>query len=218
MSFPLTPPLNGELSGSLGSINVGLSAALGFLWPLGAQIDALIALGIGPFEFDLALQFDASLALQATLSLQVGNPLAALLLAIQAMAQLQAALQAALTLPPITLSIGAELGASVALAGALSAKLGGLQILIEAALAIKIPAMRLAAELQLQLSATPAFLLSFTGGTLAQTGNAIATEFNAGLTDPGPPNTIAPGDPVTGIIMLTKDPVAAAGISFLFGL
>jgi len=218
MTTPLTPPLFLVKSGTLGSLNVGLAAALGFLWPLGAQIDALIALGIGPFELDLALQFDASLALQATLSLQVSNPLAALLLAIQAMAQLQAALQAALALPPLTLSLSAELGASVALAGALSAKLGGLRILIEAALAIKIPAMKLASELQAQLGAGPAFLLSFTGGTLAQAGSAINTAFSAGLTDPGPPNSIAPGDPVTGIIMLTKDPTAAASISFLFGL
>jgi len=217
MAFPMTPPLQGEVSGNLIDMNAGLAAAVGFLYPLGAQIDALISLGIGPFQADLAIQFDASLSAQATLSLQVGNPLAALQLAIAAVAQLQAALQAALALPPLTLSIGAELGASAALAGALAAKLGGLQVVIEAALAVKIPAMRLASELTARLSAGPAFLISFSGDTLANVGSAVQTDFSAGITDPGPPNSISPGDPVTGIIMLTKDPTAAANIGFLFG-
>jgi len=204
-----------ENAGTLGSLNVGLSAALGFLYPLGAQIDLLIGLGLGPYEFDLALQFDASLALQATFGLQIGDPLVALQLAIQAVAQLQASLQAALTLPPITLSLSAELGASVALAGALSAKLGGLKLLIEAALNVKIPAMKLAADLTASLSAGPAFLLSFTGG-LGAVGGEINTDFGSGLTHGS--NNISPGDDVLGIILVTKNPTAKTAISALFGL
>jgi hypothetical protein len=207
-----------ELSGTLGSLNVGVAAAVAFLWPLGAQIDFLLALGLGPFEFDLAIQFEASLALQASLSLSISDPLLGLQLALQAVAQLQAALQAALTLPTFSISIGAELSASISLAAALSAKLGNIKLLIEAALAIKIPAMKLAMQLQLALSAGPAFLLSITGTDLATAGTDISTMFTAGLVDPGPPNSILPADPVTGIILITKNAAAGAAIGFLFGI
>ena len=202
-------------SGTLGEINVGLAAALGFLNPLGAQLDALIGLALGPLTFDLQVRLNAALALQATLSLQIGlNPLVNIQLALQAVAQLQAALQAALTLPPITLSLGAELSAAAGLAGALSARLGGLEVLIQAALAVKIPAAKLAAQLAAQLSAGPAFLHTFSGDTLATTGGQISSEFAAGLVDGS--NTIDPGDSVFGVLITTKSPTVAAGLTAIF--
>ena len=205
-----------EKSGFLIDLNVGLAAALGFLWPLGAQIDFLLAFGLGPFEFDLAIQFEASLALQASLSISISDPLLGLQLAIQAVAQLQAALQAALTLPTFSISIGAELSASIALAAALSAKLGNITLMIEAALAIKIPAIKLAMELALKLAMGPAFLLSFSGTDLATAGADINTTFAGGLVDP--PNTILSTDPVWGIILVTNALAVGSSIDFLFGI
>jgi hypothetical protein len=208
-----------ELGGTIGDLNVALAGALGFLYPLGAQIDAMIALGLGPLEFDLALQFDAALAAQATLSLQIGNPLVALELAIAALAQLQAALQAALALPPITLSIGAELSAAAALSGALAAKLGGLKATIAVALAVKIPAMQLAGQFMAALSLGDIILESFTGGTLAETGAALGGHWSSAISATTPvPTTINPGDAVQGIILVTAAPSAYAGLELIMGI
>jgi len=195
----IAPPLYGVKGSSMGGLNVGLAAAIGFLNPLGAQIDALLAVGLGPLQFDLGVQFNAALSLQATLSIQVGNPLAALQAAIAAVAQLQVALQAALSLPAITVSIGAELGASAALGAALAVKLGALELLIAAALNIKIPAIKFAASLDLTVG--PLELLRF-DGSLADSGNAIQAAF----TDPAGMQvdavTLFPSDPVLGIILV----------------
>lgn len=206
-------------SGTIGSINVALSAAInGYMFPLTAQIDAMLALGLGPFEFDLALQFDAALALQATLSLQIGDPLAGIQLVLSALAQLQAALQVALALPPISLSLGAELTATAALAGTLAAKLGGLQAMISAALAIKIPAVNFAAQLAASLGLGPAFLISIDSTTLAAAGSEIGTLFSGGLNDPVEGNSIASDEgPVSGIILLTKNPAVGVAFNALFG-
>lgn len=205
-----------ELAGSLGSINVGLSAAVGFLFPLGAQIDALLGMGLGPLEADLAVQFNAALSASATIGLQIGNPIAALELALGAVAQLQAALQAALALPPIQLSLSAELGASAALAAALQLKLGGLQLLIQAALAIKIPAVRAAAGLQAALTGPGCFLISFTGDTLAATGGALSGMFSSGITYGG--DTIASDQVVHGIVLAVADPSVYASMKALFAI
>ena len=203
-------------SATLGELNVGLAVAVGFLNPLGAQIDALLALGIGPFEFDLAAQFNAALAAQASISLQISDPLAALNAAIAALASLQASLSAALSLPPLQLGLSAELGASAALAATLSAKLGGLTIAVSAALAIKIPAVQAAAALAASLSAGPIFLHQFTGDTLSGTMTEIGG-FSSGMSDPGNPgNNILSADSVSGFLLTTKDPAAFAAMQAVF--
>lgn len=203
-------------SATLGELNVGLAAAVGFLNPLSAQIDALISLGIGPFEFGLAAQFNAAVAAQASISLQIGDPLAALQAAISALAALQAALSAALSLPPITIGLSAELGASAALATTLSAQLGELSIVVSAAIAIKIPAVKLAAELAASLSAGPVFLHQFTGDTLSGTMTEIGG-FSSGMSDPGNPgNDILSGEQVSGFLFTTKNPTAFIALQAVF--
>jgi hypothetical protein len=195
--MPIDP--NPPISQTLGDFNVGLSAALGLLNPLSAQLDLLLALGLGPFQADLALQLNASLALQATLTLQISDPTLSLQLAISALAQLQAALAAALTLPTISVSIGAELSATASIAAALSLKLGGLKLLIEAALALKIAAVKLAADLALSMS-LPGFAgFTFQGDPMAATGGQINTLFTGGF--PG----FLPTDTVYGIVLMVKD-------------
>ena len=201
-------------SGTLGQLNIGLTAAVAFLNPLGAQIDGMIAGGIGPFEAQLAAQLNAALSAQAALSIQVSDPLAAIRAALAAIIQLQAALTAALALPPLSLSIGAQVSAAAALSGALTAQLGPLRALIAAALQIKIPAIKAAADLAVSLGAGPAIVLVFDGiadfTTLATIGNEIQVLFNAGVVHGA--NVINPGDPVSGIIFLTKGPAVFAAL------
>jgi hypothetical protein len=152
--------------------NIGAAAAVALLNPLGAQIDALIALGLGPFGLGLSAQFNAALAAQASLSLSLSigdiSLLASLKASIAALASLQAALAGALALglPPIQLSLGAELTATVALAASLSVQLGSIQLLIKAALAIKIPAIKAAAGFAAALNAGPIFCIAFSGTTV----------------------------------------------------
>jgi hypothetical protein len=212
--------------GSLGSFNVGLAAALGLIYPLGisfeglaAQIDALLSIGLGPFQAELSLQFNAALAAQATLTLQIGDPTAALQLALSALAQLQAALTAALAFPPINISISAELSAAVALGAALAARLGLIKIAIEFALKIKLAGLKLlldtlnaAAALEAQIALPGAYAFDFDddGGTddLATIGGQIQTLFNGGV------GTIAPTDMgVYGIVLMTKVPAVQAALS-----
>ncbi len=206
----LDPPI----SATLGEVNVALAGAINVLNPLSAQLDGLLAAGIGPYQADLQAQLSGSLSMQASLAIQIGNPFVQLQLAIQALAQLQAALTMALTLPTIDVSISAELNAQAALAGALSAKLGAIQATIELAVQAKAAALQASANAQASLSAGPVFAFSFSGDSLETTGGEIGAAFASGLSDP--PNTIAPGDSVSGVVILTKDPAAAAAIAALF--
>lgn len=166
---------------SLGEFNVGAAAAVGLLNPLAAQIDGLIALGLGPFQASLNTQFNAALAAQMQLSIiGVNDTLAALKASIAAVVSLQASLQAALALglPPI--SLGAEIGAQGALALTLKAQLAGLQGLIRAALAAKVPAIQGASALGGALSAGPFFAVSFSGVQLQAVSSWLASEVAAG--------------------------------------
>lgn len=197
--------VNDVLAGSLGDMNVGLGAAVGAINPMAAQLDAAIAIGLSPLQVDLSASLNASLALQASLSLSISDPLANIRAALAALIELQASLTAALSLPPITLSLSAELAAAASISAALSAKLGGLKLLIDAMVAIKIPAIRLAADLAADLSLGGVVVLSFDGisdGTNLQTiGNKIQARFSdAGGIGFG---AIGPTDHVSGIIVVT---------------
>jgi len=184
--------------------NKGAAAAVGAINPLGAQIDALLSAGITPFQLALAAQLNAAVAAQANLTLQVTDPLAAIRALLAAMAQLQAALTAALSLPPLDISLGAELTATARLVTDLQAQLGPLQLAVDAALRIKIPAIRLAAELGLALNAGPFFAFTYDNTTLSGAGAEINSVFSAGLNDGT--NTIAPtGEPVFGLVVVCKE-------------
>ena len=208
----MTATIDDVLVGTLGDINIGLSAGTAALNPLAAQLDAVIAFGLGPVQSDLPASLDAAIGLQATLALTLSDPTANIRKAIQALIELLASLQAALALPPTVLNIGVELGASAALSAALSAKLGAINQLLNAAIAIKIPAQRLAADLVASLNTGGMVLLSFDGlsdpTTLQQIGNLISTKFSGGVGL----GAIAPTDPVAGIIMVTSAPSAFAAL------
>lgn len=198
--------LGTPISGTLGSFNVGLATSVGFLAPLGIQIDALIALGLGPFQVDLSARLNASLSAQASLAISIGNPLASLQALLSAVAGFQAALQGALALSlslGIDVNVSISLSAMVALSGTLAIQLGALQIAIQLALQIKIPALRAAASLMASMNAGPAFAFSY-NGTLGTVGNEIDMLYNSGLTHGS--DSIAPGDSVYGVTLLSSVP------------
>jgi len=209
-------------TGGLGDINVGAAAAVAFLNPLSAQMDAMLAFSLGPLVADLSVQLDASLALSATLALSISDPFANIKAALEALIELQASLTAALALPPLVLSLSAEISASAALSAALSAKLGGLNLLVDAAIAVKIPAVKAAASLSASLAAGPFVILGFDGldvlppadgnMTLQQVGNAIQAKFS-GTIGSGP--TISSSDQVSGVIIVTKAPLAFSALGNL---
>jgi hypothetical protein len=193
--------------------NVGAAAAVALLNPLGAQVDALLALGLGPFQALLAAQFNAALAASASLALTISDPLSALRAAIAAVAQLQAALSAALALPPIQLSLSAELTASAALAATLQGQLGGLQLLIRAALAIKIPAIQAAAQAYADLNVGPFFAIAFSGSSTAEVSSWLAGEVGSGgLTADS--LTLPPTLPTFGVLIFAAASIAADASAF----
>lgn len=183
------------VGGTLGNINVGLAAAVAFLNPLGAQIDALISLGLGPFQLNLNAQLNAMIAVQVNLPL----PAVAIQGAIDAAASLVASLTVSLELPFPSIALSADIS------GDISLQIGGLDLLIEAALAIKIPAINAAAALSAALSAGPAILLTFDGISTATpmsaVGGLIASTFAGPITADAV--TIQPFQPVSGIIIVT---------------
>jgi len=206
--------LNSIGSYNLGQINLGLSAGLGLLNPLTAQLDLFLtgSFGFGAFMADLQTQFSAAIAAQASISLQLGNPTLAIQMAITSFGQMAAALQAALSFgaPALSVQLSAQLAATAALAGTLQLKLGGIKAMLSGAAAVKLPALQFIADMGASLSAGPIHLLSFSNDTLAATGANIASLFNGGL---GPSDPVAPGEAVYGVLLLTKDPTAFAAMS-----
>lgn len=204
--------------GTLGSINVAAFNANIHLPALTAQIDAAISAGLGPAKFDLSTQLNGTLAAQATLTLQLGDPTAAIRTAIAAVAQLQAALTASLTLPAINVGLSAEIGATAALAATLTAKLGVIDGIISAALSAKAPALNFSTGLGDALGVGPAILLGFNGiadgTTMASIGNLIQAKFSGPVTFGL--DTINPGDFVSGIIILTTAAPVFTQMAVLF--
>jgi hypothetical protein len=198
--------------GTLGQINIAATAAVGVLFPLSAQLDGLMSFALGPLQADLAAQFNAAIAAQATLTLQIGDPFAALQLALAAIGQLQAAIQAALTLPPVNLSISAELTATAALVASLSAKLGLIDALLKVALKIKLQALKFTADLEAALTLPGVALCEFDSANLATAGAEIQALFTAGIPAMGPATA-----PVQGIIIVGVTSASLTGsLNFLF--
>jgi hypothetical protein len=205
--------LNDVGSFTLGEVNIALLAGVGLLNPLLLQLDLFLTgqFGLGPFLADINAQFTAAISAQAQLSLSLSNPLAAIQATILAMANLQAslALALALGLPVVSLQISAQISAMAALSATLALKIGGIQALIAAGVAVKIPAVRFVAQVSAAMSAGPVHLLSFTGDLLGVTGAEIAAAFSSGL---GPTDPIFPGEQVSGVIIVTKDPAVFAAL------
>lgn len=205
--------------GTLGELNIGLVALNISLPALAAQLDAMIGLGMGPLKFDLSAQLNAAISAQASIALSIGDPFESIRLALQAVAQLQAALQLSLSLPPIQLTLSAELSAVAALAGTLSARLGLIEGMIRAALAVKLPAISLSDGMDGVLGVGPAILLGFDGisdgTTMAAMGNLIQSKLQSPVTFGG--DTIEPTDNVSGILILTTVSPVFTAMAQIFG-
>lgn len=212
MSLQVVPP--GPMT--LADLNVGASIAANFMVPLGAQIDLAIfgPSGVGSIQADLVAQFNTALSANADLAISLTNPFATFQETLAAVLQQIATLQLAMALgvPSMSIDIATQIAANAALVGSLSGKLGGISALIEGALQVKAGAMQFAGELQANLSAGPIDVLTFgfdTPMTATEVGNEAAALFQA---LPG----IAPSDSVSGVMIVTKDPAAAAAIASLF--
>lgn len=196
----------------LGTINVALNGAVGLITPVLAQFDLMLtgSFGLGALQADLSAQLNAALSTQASLGLAISNPFSSLFAQLQALLQVQAGIQAALALgiPAISLTITANISAAAAISATLALKVGGLQALIKLALSLKLPLVNFLGALQ--LGAGPFVLLSV-GFAGTDTLSSSGTEYNA-LAQAGV-GGIAPGDPVFGVVILTKDPSAALALS-----
>jgi hypothetical protein len=207
------------VTGNLLSINEGLGLAVGVLNPLAAQLDLSLSIGLSPLKSNISAALEAALGFNAALNIAFTDPFANIRAALEALIQLQASLSLALSLPPLALpEISLEIGFTAELIASLSLQLGGLDLAIDAALAIKIPAVRLAADLNAALSAGPAVLLAFDGisdPTNMQTiGNLIATKFSSPVG--AFPDTIDPTDDIAGIMIITAAPSAYVGLEVIF--
>lgn len=198
---------------SLGEVNIGLMAALGFLSPLALQLDLFISgqFGLGALMADLQAQFNAAVSASLNIGLQLSDPFAAVRALLMAVVSLQASIQLAIAfgLPTVSFQLSAQLSAVLALSASLQLKLGGIKLLIKAGLDIKIPLLKFIADLRATLSAGPVHLLTATGSTLAQTGGQVSGAFGAGL---GPQDPINPGDQVSVLMIVTKDPAVFAAL------
>jgi hypothetical protein len=195
----------------IGGINIAAAASLGIVAPLFAQLDLALfgAFGLGGLQADISAQFNAAVAAQISVSLTIQDPT----LLLSGLANLMANIQLALNLPVPALDIGAN----VSLALALGLRLGGISALIEAMLAVKLPAVAFFAALAAALSVGPVFLLNFDNptisGGLAGAGAQIAAQFAAGLVDGG--DFITPIEPALGIILVTKSPSVFASLGLV---
>lgn len=212
MSLQVVPPS----PMSLGEVNLAAAAAVGFMVPLSAQLELAIfgQFGLSSLQTELSAEFNAALSLNASLSISLSNPIAAFQQAVAAVMQVAAGLQAAIAagIPTMGVELSASIASSAALSASLGAKLGGISALVEAALQIKLGAGQFVGELQASLGAGPIDVLTFgfdAPMTAAQVGTEAGAVFQA---LPG----ILPTDPVSGVMIVTKNPAAAAAIAALF--
>lgn len=198
----MASPFQKIVSGTLGELNVGAALAATAIIPLLAEIDVAISF-IGGLKADFQAQFNAAANFQASFI----NPLATLAAAIQASIQVVAGLQAALALgiPPLGFSVSA----SVAIAAAASAKIGLLNIAIDAALGVVGVGASFLAEMQAAIGAGPVTLYGWSNITTAAVQGEIAT-YNFAA------DGFAPLSNNYGVMLMTAAPSAFVGMQFLF--
>ena len=202
--FPDEPSVN---PGPLSALNVGASLAASAMLPLLGQINLLLtgAFGLGPLKADFMAQYQAAL----NISISFGDPIAMLKAAIAAVLSVTASLSAALALgiPPINLQVSA----SLALMAALEVKLGGINLLLDLSLGVRLAGINFLAQLRAALSAGPVAMYGWQELPLASLMGEVGG-YNWAA------DGFYPGDPTMGVLLIAKEPSAAAGFSFLFGL
>ena len=196
--------------GPIGGINIGLFAAVGLLNPLLFQLDLSLfgSLGIGALQANLSAQLSAALSASIDISIGISNPLAGFMLALAACASLAAELSLAISIGLPVLEASVQLSATAALAANLSLQIGRLELLIQAALAIKLPAVAFLAGLD--LSAGPLLVASWENIPLSSAGAMLHSDMSDGMSYG--PNTIAAHELTYGVMIFTKSPTAWVGL------
>jgi len=176
-------------------VNPSAAMAIGFINPLGAQLDLALTgkLGLGKLHADLTGQLNAAL--------NVGINFAGPTLALTGIAQLQAQL----ALPSVSVSVGAN----AALIADLELQIGGLEAMIAAALAVKLPAINFAGQLAAKLKLGPVTVLAWADATKAEVFGWANEALDSLNTSSGPPPNSF------GVMIATASPDAWAGIQFL---
>lgn len=201
-------------AGTLGEINIAASGAIAILFPLLAQIDLTLfgEFGLGALSFDLNLQLQAALQASLDINLSISNPILNFQKILADIELLISDIENAILglIPVISIDANLQLSFLANFAASINLQLGGLELLLQLALAVKIPAVTFAAEISAAISAGPLFVLAFdsepagTDITLSEVGTQIASSFATGL-DFGP-NHIDSTDPVFGLVLVTKAP------------
>ena len=206
-------------AGGLGEINIAVSGALAVLNPLLAGVDLSLfgSLGLVSIKENFQLQLNAALSASVSINLGLVNPLLAYQQLLDDIARLYADILRVLSqgfIPAVSVEITTQISAVLALAASLELQIGNLTLLIQALLALKIPAFSVAGSLAAHLSAGSAIVISFdqntTPLTLAGAGSAIAAQFASGLSSG--PATILPTEPVYGVVIVTKLPSTWAAL------
>lgn len=127
-------------------VNVGLSAAVSLIDPLAIQLEAALfgAFGLGPLQLDFQARLDAALSVSLN-----WNPSAQ----ISALYNLAGAISAGLVIPLPALNASADAAADLQL------KIGGIQILLDAGLALITPAFDAVAAANAALNAGCGYLV-----------------------------------------------------------
>ena len=197
----------------LGGINIAANASVAILGSLTAELDLMLfgSFGLGTFGAQLSLLFDAHVSAALSIGLQFTNPLEAIELTLSALVNIQASLSAALNLPIPSIQVSAQLSANASITAALGLQLGGIQLLIAAALAVKLPAIDFLASLTASLAAGPVVVASWgfadAPDLMINTGSEIFTAFSSGF------GGLLPTDHVSGVMLITKTPSASVAIS-----
>jgi hypothetical protein len=173
-------------------VNPSAAMAIGFINPLGAQLDLALTgkLGLGKLHADLTGELNAAL--------NVGISFAGPTLALTGIAQLQAQL----ALPSVSV------GANAALIADLELQIGGLEAMIAAAFAVKLPAINFAGQLAANLKLGPVTVLAWKDATQSEVSGWVNEALN-GLSSSGPPPNSY------GVMIVTASPAAWGGINFM---
>jgi len=200
---------------NLNEINLAAAELTTLMIPVLSQLDLALtgSFGLGALEADIAGELDASASAELSFGFQIANPIEALKQALEAAIEIQADIAAtlALGLPAISTEVSVELSASASASVALAAKVGGIQALISAALAAKIPCVNFVRDTLLNLNVGPVVLLSFGTpfDTLSSAGAGIHSLCQAGFLG------IDPSDQVYGVVLLTPAPLAWASMQVI---
>lgn len=202
------------VDGTLGDVCVAANLMVVLINPLLAQFDAAIfgQFGLGALQAELSAQFNAAIAASLNLGLNISDPTAAFKAALSALLQVEANLKAALSLN-LSVEINAQLGAALALAAALKLKLGGIELLLDLSLKVKIPVIELIGQLEANLS-LGAFALYYYEGPCFQVGADLKALMADGI---NLSSHIDLDAPIFGILLLTKFQSAKGSLQFFFG-